>query len=673
MPQTKDAITATKSNQNAKLATVPYVADQSHEQNHATDANENHKGHQHGRIESSDLIRIVLTATVATVVWFRVWEPFSHVSALGVAGILVGGYPIFREAFENIRERRMTMELSMTIALVAAACIGEFFTALVITVFVLIAEVLEGLTVGRGRRAIGDLLELLPRSAWIVKDGATVEVPVRELRAGDRVLIRPGTRIPVDGNVVSGNSSVEEAAITGEPLPKDKLPGSRVFAGTLNQTGAIEVAVVSLGRDTTFGRIIEAVEKAEQTRAPIQRLADRLAGYLVYFALGSALLTLLLTHNLRSTISVIIVAGACGIAAGTPLAILGGIGRAARQGAIVKGGVYLELLAKIDTVLLDKTGTLTYGKPRVVAIEPLPGFGERELLEAAAIAERNSEHPLARAVLAASEEKHIAIAEPSFFEYAPGKGVRAGLHGHCILAGNAGWLNEAGIEVPVLSETVGTRVLVARDCQLIGSLRIADQVRTEAADAIRDLERMGMQIELVTGDSAQSAQAVANSIGVKNFSSELLPDQKSARVDDLIQSGRMVAMIGDGINDAPALSHAQIGVAMGSGTEVAHASANILLIGNDLRKFVDTVRVARWCRSVIFQNFYGTLTVDIFGIGLAAVGIINPLLAAFIHVSSELAFILNSTRLLPRFGREARSVKALALPDGCVNAAVRSK
>jgi len=255
------------------------------------------------------------------------------------------------------------MELSMTIALVAATCIGEFFTALIITVFVLVAEVLEGLTVSRGRRAIGDLLDLLPRSAWIVEGGATVEVPVTQLRAGDRVLIRPGTRIPADGHVVSGNSSVEEAAITGEPLPQDKLPGSRVFAGTLNQTGAIEVAVENLGRDTTFGRIVEAVEKAEQTRAPIQRLADRLAGYLVYFALGSALLTLLLTHNLRSTISVVIVAGACGIAAGTPLAILGAIGRAARQGAIVKGGMYLEQLAKIDTVLLDKTGTLTYGKP----------------------------------------------------------------------------------------------------------------------------------------------------------------------------------------------------------------------------------------------------------------------------------------------------------------------
>jgi len=620
-----------------------------------THMHEAHKGHEHAQIESADLVRIFVTGAIAALVWFRVWEPLRGISLLGIAGVLFGGYPIFREAFENIRERRMTMELSMTIALVAAACIGEFFTALIITVFVLVAEVLEGLTVARGRRAIGDLLDLLPHSAWIVKNGATVELPVGELRAGDRVLIRPGTRIPIDGRVVSGSSSVEEAAITGEPLPQDKLPGSRVFAGTLNQTGAIEVAVESLGRDTTFGKIVEAVEKAEQTRAPIQRLADRLAGYLVYFALGSALITLLLTHNLRSTISVIIVAGACGIAAGTPLAILGAIGRAARQGAIVKGGVYLEHLAKIDTVLLDKTGTLTYGKPRVIAVEPLPGFEERAVLEVAAVAERNSEHPLARAVLAAAQENQIAIPEPSFFEYTPGKGVRAGLHGHCILAGNPGWLDEAGIEVPALTEVAGTRVLVTRDFQLIGSVRIADQVRGEASDAIRDLLRMGIQIELVTGDSARSAQAVAESIGVKSISSELLPEQKSARVDELIQSGRTVAMIGDGINDAPALSHAHIGVAMGSGTEVAHASANVLLIGNDLRKFVDTVKVARWCRSVVFQNFYGTLIVDAFGIALAAVGVINPLLAAFIHVSSELAFILNSTRLLPRFGGQVHT------------------
>ena len=313
-----------------------HLADELHAHTHPTPAGKDDKTeeHEHGHLDVFNLVRIAATAVIAVLVWFRVWEPLPRVSLLGLAGLLFGGYPIFREAFENIRERRMTMELSMTIALVAAVCIGEFFTALVIAIFVLVAEVLEGLTVGRGRRAIGDLLDLLPHSAWIVKNGATFEVPIAELRTGDRVLIRPGTRIPVDGHVVAGNSSVEEGAITGESLPQDKVPGSRVFAGTLNQAGAIEVCVENLGRDTTFGRIVEAVESAEQSRAPIQRLADRLAGYLVYFALGSALITLLLTHNLRSTISVIIVAGACGIAAGTPLAILGAIGRAARQGTI---------------------------------------------------------------------------------------------------------------------------------------------------------------------------------------------------------------------------------------------------------------------------------------------------------------------------------------------------
>jgi heavy metal translocating P-type ATPase len=440
---------------------------------------ENQHGNEHGNIEPFELIRIAVTAIAAGMVWFRLWEPFSRVSLIGIAGVLFGGWPIFQEAFENLTERRMTMELSMTIALLAALGIGEFFTALIITVFVLVAEVLEGLTVGRGRRAIGDLLDLLPHSAWIIKDGAPAEVPAGELRAGDRVLIRPGTRIPVDGRVLSGSSSVEEAAITGEALPQDKLPGSRIFAGTLNQTGALEVAVENLGRDTTFGRIIEAVEKAEQTRAPIQRLADRLAGYLVYFALGSAALTLLITHNLRSTISVIIVAGACGIAAGTPLALLGAIGRAARQGAIIKGGVYLELLAKIDTVLLDKTGTLTYGKPHVALIDPADGYEPDEILRIAATAERNSEHPLALAVVAAAQEKQLVIGEPSSFTYAPGKGVHATVDRHTVVVGNSALLSEANVSLPAMTMTPGARVLVASDGQFVGSIHIADQVRTE--------------------------------------------------------------------------------------------------------------------------------------------------------------------------------------------------
>ncbi|HVO98120.1 MAG TPA: cation-translocating P-type ATPase [Bryobacteraceae bacterium] len=629
------------------------VGDHEHDHDGQHHDHEGEHDHEHGRIEPFDLVRIVITAIAAILVWLRVWEPFPHVSLIGIAGVLFGGWPIFHEAFENLRERRMTMELSMTIALVAAAAIGEFFTALIITAFVLAAEVLEGLTVGRGRRAIGELLDMLPHSAWIVKDGAPpVEVPIAAIRPGDRVLIRPGTRIPVDGHVLSGNSSVEEAAITGESLPQDKLPGSQVFAGTLNQTGAIEVAVGNLGRDTTFGRIVEAVEKAEQTRAPIQRLADRLAGYLVYFALGSAVLTLLITHNLRSTISVIIVAGACGIAAGTPLAILGAIGRAARQGAIIKGGVYLEQLAKIDTVLLDKTGTLTYGKPRVASIDPNDGYSSDDVLQVAAAAERNSEHPLAIAVVAAAQERHLVIGEPSTFQYTPGKGVRARVAGHNVAVGNIVLLEEANVPLPSISMGSGTRVFIARDGRFIGSIRIADQVRDGALAAIRELEEMGLKIELLTGDNEASAKAVAESLGIRDVSSGLLPEQKLARVDLLIRLGRTVAMIGDGINDAPALARAQVGVAMGSGTEIAHASANVLLIGNDLRKFAATVKTARWCRRVILQNFYGTLIVDALGIALAAVGMINPLLAAFIHVSSELTFILNSTRLLPRFSRE---------------------
>jgi heavy metal translocating P-type ATPase len=595
-----------------------------------------------------DMIRIAVTALLAAAVWFRLWEPIPRVSVLGVAGVLFGGWPIFAESFGNLRERRMTMELSMTIALLAALCIGEFFTALVIALFVLVAEVLEGLTVGRGRRAIGDLLDLLPRTAWILKEGAASEVPISAIRAGDLVLVRPGSRISVDGRVMSGASTVEEAAITGESLPQDKLPGSRVFAGTLNQAGALEVAVESLGRDTTFGRIIEAVEKADKTRAPIQRLADRLAGYLVYFALGSAAITLLITHNWRSTISVIIVAGACGIAAGTPLAVLGAIGRAARQGAVIKGGVYLELLSKIDTVLLDKTGTLTLGRPAVSAIEPAAGITERELLETAAVAERNSEHPLALAILAAARDRGVVITEPTSFEYTPGKGVRAMVRMHTILAGNSVYLMESGVTLPAIRHGDGTHVLIAQDGQFIGAIHIGDQVREEARAAIAELQAMGLDIALLTGDTEESAQQVAQAIGVTNVSSGLLPEQKLAAVDQWMQAGATVAMVGDGINDAPALARAHVGVAMGSGTEVAHASANVLLIGNDLRKFVETVKTARWCRAVIFQNLYGTLAVDAVGICLAAGGILNPLLAAFIHVTSELAFILNSTRLLPK-------------------------
>jgi heavy metal translocating P-type ATPase len=605
------------------------------------------EGQPGGRGEVLNLVRIALVGLAALVSWSRVWEPFSRVDVIGLLATLVGGYPIFREALQDIRSRRMTMELSMTIALGAALAIGEFFTASLIVFFVLIAEVLEGLTVGRGRKAIHQLVDLLPRRAEIRREGIVQEVDASEIRAGDIVVVKPGGRVPVDGTVMSGHSFLDQSTITGESMPVEKLPGSPVYAGTINQSGVLEVRTVKLGRDTAFGRIIDAVETAERSRAPIQRTADRLAGYLVYFAIGCAVLTLILTHNLRSTISVIIVAGACGIAAGTPLAILGAIGRAARNGAIVKGGLYMEILGTVDTVVLDKTGTLTLGNPEVTDVTTCPGVTPEQVLEAAASAERFSEHPLGRAILKRAQAMSIAITEPEEFKYVPGRGIVCSVHGEEVVVGSAVLLAEKGVNHAKLGGSASTSdILIARGGRLLGAICVADVLRSEAAAAVRALRQTGIRTELLTGDAAAIAHAVGKQLAVNAVLSDLLPQQKLERVTALVKQGKTVAMVGDGINDAPALAQANVGVAMGSGTDVARESADVVLLGNDLMKFVELLKLARRCRRIILTNFAGTLLVDGVGVGLAAFGFLSPVLAAIIHVSSELAFILNSARLL---------------------------
>ena len=610
-----------------------------------------HEQHDHG-LEWAELVRIAFVAIAAAAVWFRLWEPFPHISVIGIVATLIGGYPIFKEAFENIVERKMTMELSMTIALLSALVIGEFFTALVITGFVLAAEVLEGLTVGRGRRAIQSLLDFLPRTVAVRRDGQVIEVPSDQVQVEETVIVKPGGHIPVDGIVLSGRSFVEQAAITGEAMPVEKAQGDAVYAGTINQSGALEIGAQRLGRDTTFGRIIEAVERAEKSRAPIQKTADRLAGYLVYFALGAAILTFIITHNVRSTISVVIVAGACGIAAGTPLAILGAIGRAAHQGAIIKGGLYLEALAAVDTVLLDKTGTLTFGTPQIREVVSANGFGEQEIIAAASIAESKSEHPLAKAVVARATELAVPLVEPDEFSYTPGRGVRVRHRGEEIVVGSLALLVEEGMTrgLPADSHSPdgASEVYVARAGQVLGSIRIADVLRPEAKSAIAAMRQMGLKTILLSGDTQAATLSVGRGLGVDEAVGGLLPEQKAKWVTELRSKGRNVAMVGDGINDAPALVEANVGIAMGSGTDVARESADVILIGSDLSKLVETLRVARRCRGIIMQNFVGTLVVDSVGVGMAAFGLLNPLLAAFIHVTSELAFILNSTRLLPR-------------------------
>jgi len=617
--------------------------------------------------------RVVFVALAAAVFWFLGGVSSPYITAIGALCTLVGSFPIFAEAYENIAQRRMTMELSMAIAIVAALAIREIFTALIIALFVLVAEILEGLTVGRGRRAIQRLVDMLPKAATVRTPAGWRDVGIVHVQAGDVVLVRPGGRIPVDGSVEGGHSFVDQAAITGESLAVEKLPGATVYAGTINQSGALEIRVDRLGRDTTFGKIIEEVERAEKSRAPIQKTADRLAGYLVYFALGAAALTFLITHNVRSTISVVIVAGACGIAAGTPLAILGGIGQAARRGVIIKGGIHLESLARIDTVLLDKTGTLSYGTPEVLEICPATGASERALLEAAAIAESRSEHPVAKALLKKSRQRGFICGESSGFEYKPGKGVIAQHAGEAIVVGTKPFLQEEGVDLSEWNVN-GSRgeVGVSRGERFLGTLRVGDTLRPESRSAVAALKAMGLKTILLTGDAHGIADGVGAALGVDQVAAELLPSQKLERVEELLAQGHSVAMVGDGINDAPALKKANVGVAMGSGTDVARESANILLIGNDLSKFVETVTIARQCRRIILQNFTGTLVVDGIGIGLAAAGILNPLLAAFIHVSSELTFILNSARLLPSSSAVGEAAKNVSAGSHLDNVAIAS-
>jgi heavy metal translocating P-type ATPase len=607
--------------------------------------------HEHdssGHIEWLEPVRIGFVGLMIAITWFRLWQPVREFDVLGFAAVSIGGYPIFREAIVDILSRRMTMELSMTIALVAALAIKEVFTALVIVFFVLIAEVLEELTVGKGRQAIQDLLNLLPQEVELRRSGSVQAAGLGELRAGDIVLVRPGGRVPVDGVVVAGQSFINQAAITGESMPVEKIPGAQVYAGTVNQSGILEIQTVSLGKDTAFGKIIEAVEQAERFRAPVQRTADRLAGYLVYFALTCAVITFLITHNARSTISVVIVAGACGIAAGTPLAILGAIGRAARQGAIVKGGLYMEALSKVDTVVLDKTGTLTLGNPVVVSLDPSPGVDRESLLSVAASAERYSEHPLARAILKTANELDIQLVDPEEFSYTPGKGIFCRVEGKPTVVGSRAFLLEQGI---ALADTppahdASTEISVAHAGIHLGNIKIADVLRPEAVEAVRALREMSIRTILLTGDAAAIGKAVADQLNVDEVEAELMPQQKLERVRELRRRGKTVAMVGDGINDAPALMEANVGIAMGSGTEVARESANVLLLGNDLLKVVEVLKIARRCNRIIMTNFGGTLTVDAVGVALAALGYLNPVLAALIHVTSELVFILNSARLL---------------------------
>ena len=645
------------------------------------------------RIERADIARIAVVGLASLGVWAAsaAGAPSRLVAVAGAAALAVGCWPLVVEAAGELRERRMSMELSMLLAIVAAAVIGEWVTALAVTVFALCAEVLEDLSMDRGRDALTDLMSFLPQTARVVTGSQgteTSEVPLDEVRPGQVIALSPGGRVPVDGVVRTGRADVDQSRITGEALPVQVGPGDRVPAGSITR-GALELEVERVGEESSYGRIVAAVRHAQSSRAPVQRLADRLAARIVYLALAAALVTFLATRDARATISVIIVAGACGVAAGTPLAVLAAIARAARCGAFVKDGTHLERLSAVDTVVLDKTGTLTAGAPRVVAVnlaqppgestaDPMAestaasAAGEDEVLALAAAAEWNSEHPIGRAICTEAAVRDLTVPVPDDVIYSPGAGVSARVKERWITVGRReGREHRAGQAVQetasaaddaaIVSDTASdpeapsaTSVVEVRaDGRLLGTIALADRLRQGAASAVRDLGGMGLEVLMLTGDSAASATHVAHALGLApdQVRAGLLPADKEEVIRARRREGRCVAMVGDGVNDAPALSAADVGIAMGTGTDVAREAGDVVLVGSAPADLVETVRVARRARRIIMVNFVGTVVVDVVGMIAAGLGLLGPVAAALVHVVSESAFILNSARLVPRPAR----------------------
>jgi Cd2+/Zn2+-exporting ATPase/Cu+-exporting ATPase len=570
--------------------------------------------------------------------------------------VLAGGYPVFRNVLRAAWQRQIIAHTLMTVGVLAALVIGEWATALVVVFFMRVGDYVERFTAERARQAVKGLTALAPQTARVVIDGQEQEVPLTEVQVGDTVLVRPGEMIPVDGQVQRGEASVDQATITGESLPVEVEPGSQVYATTLAHLGSLWVKATHIGEDTTFGRVIQLVEAAEANRADVQRIADRFSTYYLPLVAGVAALTFLVRRDPLATAAVLVVACSCAFALATPIAMLASIGAGAKRGLLIKGGKYLETLAKADVLLIDKTGTLTLGQPEITDILPLNGLSANDLLTLAASAERYAEHPLAGAVGAAARQRDLQLYEPEAFQTLPGFGVRAQINGATITVGSQRLIG-AGREVGTPSgraqtisalESQGkTTLLVKRDDELIGVLAAADTLRPDTPAAITRLKTLGFkQIEVLTGDNPHTAARVGEQLGVA-FRAELRPEDKIKAVKDYQSRGHTVIMVGDGVNDAPALAQADIGIAMGAaGSDVAIEAAHIALLGDDWGLVPEVVSLARRTMRVVKLNIAFTGIYNLLGLTLAAFGFIPPILAAAAQSLPDLGILANSARLL---------------------------
>ncbi|MEN9937604.1 MAG: copper-transporting ATPase CopA [Chloroflexota bacterium] len=568
---------------------------------------------------------------------------------LWLALVLVGGYPIFRGVVLAALRGQVISHTLMSVGAIAAIAVGEWATALIVVFFMRVGEYAERFTAERARRAVRNLTALAPKLARVEREGAEVELPVTEVRPYDLVVVRPGEQIPVDGVVVAGQATVDQAAITGESMPVEAGPGAKVFAATIAQLGSLRLRATAVGADTTFGKIIRMVEEAEAHRADVQRIADRFSAWYLPVVAGVAALTFILRRDPLATAAVLVVACSCSFALATPIAMLASVGAAAKRGLLIKGGKYLEALARADVLLVDKTGTLTLGRPQITDVVPIGQLPADEVLALAASAERDSEHPLAGAVRAAARARGLHVMAPARFAAVPGQGVTAEVGGHTVMVGSRR-LVLRGADAPGAAslEAAGKTLLyVTRDGALIGVLAASDTPRPEVAEALAQVRALGIrEVELLTGDNERTAAALAGPLGI-GFRANLLPEDKIAVVREHQARGRRVIMVGDGVNDAPALAQADIGIAMGvAGTDVAIEAAHVALMRDDWTLVPELLRIARRTMRVVKTNIGFTALYNLVGLTLAALGVLPPVLAAAAQSLPDLGIMANSSRLL---------------------------